>query len=292
MGNDEEGEMFSNSYLSDMKAGRCSLGDNGGRISELARRNTMQPAHLKSSYPAETQFRPAEEFTDDDLRIGAIQKLADATSNLSVDSPALNTRRQSSIRMNISSRKSLRAESTPASAAHIIWKDDPKKQSKQTPADDATRTPPKLFKPITFEISPNVQPGVRPRKRQSMTKTDVENSIEAVKRPRKELSSYSKPGPPTPARRHNRSNNSSLNSSAKSVASMNISTLTTGSNVLETPAKVHDKTPLLDSTNKSNKSLRSLKTPLSLKKVMRSAFRKSKTKYDVKKSLDTPLKRA
>ena len=45
----------------------------------------MQPAHLKSSYPAETQFRPAEEFTDDDLRIGAIQKLTDATSNLSVD---------------------------------------------------------------------------------------------------------------------------------------------------------------------------------------------------------------
>ena len=83
--NDEEGEMFSNSYLSDLKAGRCSTGDNGGRISELARRNTMQPAHLKSSYPAETQFRPAEEFTDDDLRIGAIQKLTDATSNLSVD---------------------------------------------------------------------------------------------------------------------------------------------------------------------------------------------------------------
>ena len=32
MTNDEEGEMFSNSYLSDLKAGRCALGDNGGRI--------------------------------------------------------------------------------------------------------------------------------------------------------------------------------------------------------------------------------------------------------------------
>ena len=246
----------------------------------------MQPAHLKSSYPAETQFRPAEEFTDDDLRIGAIQKLTDATSNLSVDSPALNTRRQSSIRMNISSRKSLRAESTPV---NIIWKDDLKKESKAASSADAIQTPPKLPKPISFDVSPMVPPGVRPRKRQSMTKNDIENSIEAAKRPRKELS-YSKPGPPTPARRHNRSNNSSLNSSAKSVASMNISTLTVGSNVLETPAKVHDKTPLLDSTNKSNKSLRSLKTPLSLKKVMNRAFRKGKTKYDVKKSLDTPLK--
>merc|ERR1712223_550288 len=269
---------------SDLKAGRCALGDNAGRISELARRNTMQPAHLKSSYPAETQFRPAEEFTDDDLRIGAIQKLTDATSNLSVDSPALNTRRQSSIRMNISSRKSLRAESTPASATNIVWKD-----SKPATSTDGIKTPPKLLKPVAFEISPAVPSGVRPRKRQSMTKNDVENSIEAAKRSRKDLS-YSKPGPPTPARRHNRSNNSSLNSSAKSVASMNISTITTGSNVLETPAKAHDKTPLLDSTNKSNKSLRSLKTPLSLKKVMNRAFRKGKTKYDVKKSLDTPLK--
>merc|ERR1712083_655158 len=274
-------------YLSDLKAGRCSMGDNGGRISELARRNTMQPVHLKSSYPAETQFRPAEEFTDDDLRIGAIQKLTDATSNLSVDSPALNTRRQSSFRMNISSRKSLRAESTPV---NIIWKDDPKKESKAASSADAIKTPPKLPKPISFDVSPMVPPGVRPRKRQSMTKNDIENSIEAAKRPRKELS-YSKPGPPTPARRHNRSNNSGLNSSAKSVASMNISTLTV-SNVLETPAKVHDGTPLLDSANKSNKSLKSLKTPLSLKKVMTRAFRKGKNTYDVKKSLDTPLKRA
>merc|ERR1719266_2850074 len=119
--------MFSSSYLSDMKDGICSI--ESGRISELARRNTMQPAHLKSSYPAETQFRPAEEFTDEELRIGNIQKLTDATSNLSVDSPALNTRRQSSIRMSISSRKSLRAQSSPPSvASSIIWKDDKEKK--------------------------------------------------------------------------------------------------------------------------------------------------------------------
>ena len=66
---------------------------------------------------------------------------------------------------------------------------------------------------------------------------------------------------------------------------------------LETPAKVHDKTPLLDTTNKSNKSSRSMKgmTPLSLKKVMTRAFRKNKSTYNVKnvkKNLDTPLKRA
>merc|ERR1712241_659657 len=201
--------------------------------------------------------------------------------------------------MSISSRKSLRAQSSPPSvASSIIWKDD--KQKKQPAAAVAVTVtaktpPPKQFKPIMFEISPQVPSGVRgPRKRQSMTKTDIENTgLELAKRPRKELS-YSKPGPPTPARRHNRSNNSSLNTSTKSVTSTNQSILTTGSNVLETPAKVHDKTPLLDSTNKSNKSSvrGSLKTPLSLKKVMTRAFRRGKSTYNVKKDLDTPLKRA
>ena len=220
MMDEEAGEMFSSSYLSDLKAGRCSI-DNG-RISELARRNTMQPAHLQSSYPAETQFRPAFEFTDDELRFGKIQQLTDATANLSVDSPALNTRRQSSIRLSIRGRKP-QAESSPAS---INSRRASSIRVQGTPPQPQTSTAIKPPKPVMFEISPQV----RTRKRQSMTKaTDLENSDLIVKRSRKELS-YSKPGPPTPARRHNRSNNSSLNTSAKSLAS-NQSILTTGSNV-------------------------------------------------------------
>ena len=245
---EEDGEMFSSSYLTDLKAGVCAVNGNG-RISELARRNTMQPAHLKSSYPAETQFRPATEFTDDDLRLGKIQQsLSNMSVTSGVDSPAMNTRRQSSVRLSISD--GLRSI--------------------------ASR------KPVLLETPPQPS-GLRPRKRPSMTaQQEVENDV--AKKPRKELS-YSKPGPPTPARKHNRSANSSLNTSGKS----NQSIITTGS-AFETPAKAHDRTPLLDSTNKSNRSLRSLKTPASLKKMMTRAFRKDKDKYKVKGSLNTPLR--
>jgi len=95
---DEAGEQFSSSYLTDMKAGVC-LDRSDSRLSELARRNSMYPAHLQSAYAAETQFLSASAFSEQDLRRGSlvadVKGLTAKTAKLGVESPAANTRSSS-----------------------------------------------------------------------------------------------------------------------------------------------------------------------------------------------------
>jgi len=111
---EEAGEMFSSSYLTDLKDGVCDITDNS-RMSELARRNSLYPAHLKSAYPIESQFCEDEDITEDAIRFSKIgrpsdftapspvTRLSQAASNLSLESPASSTRSKKSITQSLGS---------------------------------------------------------------------------------------------------------------------------------------------------------------------------------------------
>ena len=91
---DEAGETFTASHLNDLKAGLCpvAISTSARRISELSRRNSLVPPHLKSSYPAETQLYDQKEFTDDDLRHSRISLASSSSTSSRYTQPSMFSR--------------------------------------------------------------------------------------------------------------------------------------------------------------------------------------------------------
>ena len=100
---EEDGEVFSNSYLADVKDGRCELDNSSARMSELARRNSMYPQHLKSAYAVELGSNIS--VSEDAIRQSRFSLSTNASqlpspssklSQLSLDSPSQSTRSKKS----------------------------------------------------------------------------------------------------------------------------------------------------------------------------------------------------
>ncbi|XP_078046465.1 mushroom body defect [Augochlora pura] len=68
---DEQGEVFDNIYLADMKNGHTSVISDTNRLSILKKRNALCKPHLKSSYPAETQCNSLP-FTEEEIKSGSV----------------------------------------------------------------------------------------------------------------------------------------------------------------------------------------------------------------------------
>merc|ERR1719500_2700463 len=365
---EEVGEVFSSSYLSDLKEGNCLL-DDTGRMSELARRNTLAPAHLKSAYPIESQFFDDNSMTEESIRHSrlpmrqsirlstvpgnqttsfssgakaplnlsalpadtsrelagvnspAVNRLSQATSSMSLDSPSTATRSKRTL-SNLSTADLPAKKRVPPPTAFTI--DAPKpgnavRKSKVTkqPCTQEHGTKKQVCEaphPTNDEESHATPQPRRSGRRSGELATQEDSQQDATfvrdttRASKRSNVSYMKPGPPTPGRNKSLESNTSLEFIPADVTSPSSSSSGTPRSKRSTTSLAKSlKTPLLDSTNQStstpgtaNKSTSKFKvkgmTPLNIKKAIGAAFRskglknKSST-YQLMKKQDQTIDR-
>ena len=197
---DEDGELFSSSYLNEMKEGnsrksdkqaltlnfsfnflgKCRVADSSIRVSELHRRNTMQPPHMRSAYPAE--------MNDERLR----------QSDMTIfETPAATSSRADNHNDTLQESMSMLSMNTPPA-----MNTRKRRSSSWSQADMET-------------------PVMQPRKRRSReldvsevstdstdTRLSISSSAERRKHRDASQTSYQRPGPPTPAKNTTKENSS------------------------------------------------------------------------------------
>merc|ERR1719319_289451 len=318
---EEGGEVFSSSYLSDLKEGHCSLLDDTGRMSELARRNTLAPAHLKSSYPVESQFCEDSSVTELSLQQSVLQprRLADLPADTSRELAGVNS---PSVR-NLSQAASSLSLSSPAGSTR-----SKRSLSSLSSADlPAKRRPPVAFTVEAPRPGQAVRKSGRAAAKQPCTQehgagraacatgehracradlqeldtsqelfvpvpraldydtnaTFVRDSLRGSKRSNV---SYAKPGPPTPGR------NRSVKSIDSAEANSTDSTVASQQSGV-TPKGARSSTSRGPSTPAEPKPKFKGLTPLAFRKAIGSAFRgkASKTTYKLMKKQDETIDR-
>lgn len=291
----------------------------------------VNPAHLQSSYPAETQFFSVQSFSESDLRRGSfvdVKTLTKQTANLGVNSPKNASSTRKSPRASVAALRraaeSMTKKNSPktakksprpsVSSVASSSNDSPAGNTRSSritmsrsssvrsfqPVNDSNVNPEEIFAVGEFVLEEETpqrlqKPPANNRKRRSFVPVnsifnDSNASADSVGKgvgKNNTSVSYSRPGPPTPAKRGRMGSNASRNNASVSMADGSTEDLD------------HDKTPLLDTTNTtinsnannvsamSKSSLRSrlIKTPQSLKKSLVGGFvkRTASKKYSLRK---------